>query len=325
MNDIYVNICNGSKFNLTGQLITDTEIINKIKTNILGYFPNKKYNTFPGALPISIERKHFEKIKKFPYYICLKLDGTRFFMYIYSNILYMVNRKFEIYKMCEILIDDCLFDGELIHTNKWEFVIHDTIVIYGTNVSYCNLTQRLEHIDEFLTDNEKHMTYIQFEIKNKKFFKFQKNEISALKNYIKENGAKIDGIILTPTLLPICSGCQTTLYKWKPPTSHTVDFKIKIEDNYIKAFVYDNVDKLYAMMEENSKEGITFKNALNFKSEDIVECSYSRDTDAFTPLFVRHDKEHPNSLNTVERTLFNISENILLSDIISLMNTINLN
>ena len=52
----------------------------------------------------------------------------------------------------------------------------------------------------------------------------------------------------------------------------------------------------------------------NFSNNCILECLFNKDEQNFSPILVRTDKEHANSLRTVERTLFNASENILIEE-----------
>ena len=47
-------------------------------------------------------------------------------------------------------------------------------------------------------------------------------------------------------------------------------------------------------------------------------CIFDKDKNNFIPILVRTDKTHPNSLRTIERTLFNISENIKIQDFMSI-------
>mgnify|MGYP003331462792 CR=1 FL=1 len=54
----------------------------------------------------------------------------------------------------------------------------------------------------------------------------------------------------------------------------------------------------------------------NYKNGCILECKFKNDN--FDPFLIRTDKTHPNSLRTIERTLFNISENIQIEDFISI-------
>ena len=51
-----------------------------------------------------------------------------------------------------------------------------------------------------------------------------------------------------------------------------------------------------------------------FQSSYRVKALFNKETQNFTPLLIRTDKNYPNSLRTVERTLFNAHENITLEE-----------
>ena len=55
-----------------------------------------------------------------------------------------------------------------------------------------------------------------------------------------------------------------------------------------------------------------------YKNECIVECTFNNETSNFEPILIRTDKTHPNSMRTIERTLFNINENIKISDFMAI-------
>jgi hypothetical protein len=108
------------------------------------------------------------------------------------------------------------------------------------------------------------------------------------------------------------------MFKWKP--EHTVDFLIRFKENKdLSAFVY-NKGKLvhFANIIYEQVEGEKFIDKFytlkNVKNECILECLYNKNLQNFTPLLVRTDKNYPNSLRTVERTLFNAQEDIQIEE-----------
>ena len=124
-----------------------------------------------------------------------------------------------------------------------------------------------------------------------------------------------------PENLPIISGTQYSMLKWKPKNKHTFDFLLKEADIGLKAYVFHlgNLN-IFANIHAKTEQGKEFieksKQLDNYKNECIVECTFDKNN--FSPILVRTDKTHPNSLRTIERTLFNISENIQIEDFISI-------
>lgn len=309
-------------------LVTDTLLLQDIRTLILGFWPNRHNDYFPGPLPVSIELKNFHKLKNYPYVICVKSDGTRYFLLIYKNKSYFIDRSFKVYHIEDVIHDSNthLFDGELIVNNdgKHEYIIHDCICYNGKNISTESLDSRYESIlsfsesiDQYVKDSNE--TKIKIGIK--KFFNI-KTQINEFKEYIKTINHKIDGYILTPLKLPIGTGTQYSLFKWKPLNMHTFDFRIKYDKGIFLAYVLqENTEILFASVSKTTEEGLEFSkklDSLNFKNNDIVECEFNNNTKSFVPIMIRADKIHPNSLYTVEKTMFNIKENITEDELFTL-------
>ena len=149
------------------------------------------------------------------------------------------------------------------------------------------------------------------------------NQISSSLNDFIDNvyskSTNNDGLIFMPEMLPVISGTQYSMLKWKPENKHTFDFLIKENENNLEAFVFHMGSiSPFAKIHENTEDGKEFisktKELSEYKDGCIVECNFNNDKNNFIPILVRTDKTHPNSLRTVERTLFNITENIQLQD-----------
>jgi hypothetical protein len=77
--------------------VTDVKLLQELKSTLLGFWPKRKNNNFPAPLPVSIERKNFDALKKFPYVISLKSNGTRFLLVAFNEHVYIVDRVFDFY------------------------------------------------------------------------------------------------------------------------------------------------------------------------------------------------------------------------------------
>jgi mRNA guanylyltransferase len=122
-----------------------------------------------------------------------------------------------------------------------------------------------------------------------------------------------------PEKLPVMTGTQFSMFKWKPSNKHTVDFLIKVVNENLEAYVYheNNLIK-FANILQNQEPGAKFieqfKQLDNYNTECILECLFLKETQNFKPILIRTDKNFPNSLRTVERTLFNAEENITIDE-----------
>ena len=93
---------------------------------------------------------------------------------------------------------------------------------------------------------------------------------------------------------------------------------LKNESNLIAKVYHLNQLINFANIKADDEHGLDFINKLklleNYKDDSIVECNFDHSTQNFIPILIRTDKTHPNSLRTIERTLFNINENIQIND-----------
>jgi hypothetical protein len=318
-------IPNGPK----GQPIKNKAFINYLTKCITLHYSVKGEQYFPGPQPVSIEKKDFEKFVKYKYNIGLKLDGVRFLMYFIrdknnTTQCILVNRALQYYIINidtdeDAIYNETLLDGELLYnktTSKWDFSIHDAVILCGNKINKQSHSQRLMDtkccIDSFIENKDSNTVNILI----KEFHMF-----SDITNFIDNvyTNVNSDGIIFMPENLPVISGTQYSMFKWKPPDKHTFDFLItEVEDNFEVHVYHLNKMVVFAKIHNNIKEGNEFiqntKNLDNYKNECILECNFDKSINNFKPLLIRTDKTHPNSLRTIERTLFNINENITLND-----------
>jgi hypothetical protein len=289
----------------------------------------KDINSFPGPLPVSLNRADFAKLEKYQYNVSVKTDGTRAILVSYKGTAYFVTRKYEFYRLnynpFEIKSHrkdlDYLVDGELMENGV--YVIHD-LASYGflENDEWCfssrNFSVRHSAILEILKTLKKVKPeeFPPLEIVSKKYYSLKdiaKLESSDLKN---------DGLILIPETRPIGTYTQFNLYKWK--SIHTFDFVVCMEDNRYVFYVTEHIgrpNRCYADMNTHCKEGKEFtrllkENCPGWESGDIVECYCNKDATMYYPKTLRKDKTLPNSLMTIERTILNVIENITFEELV---------
>jgi len=308
------------------------------KTINFHYIVKGRDTFFPGPQPVSIETKDFSKLKDYKYYVSLKLDGYRFLMYFIKdknekNQCIIMNRALNFYNINidaeDTIYNGTLLDGEVLFnkdTNEWDFYIHDALILCGNKINKLSHSIRLSDtrccIESLVNFNNKRNT---LNMKVKDFYEFDEFDSFIENIYNKSNNN--DGIIFMPENLPVISGTQYSMLKWKMQEKHTFDFLIKETNFGLEAHVFHMGNlKLFANIHNSTPEGTYFieqaKKLKNFKNEGIVECSFNKNTNNFTPVLIRTDKTHPNSLRTIERTLFNITENIQIKDFIEIYKNI---
>lgn len=327
----FENLIFNHKNSPVGTLIKNKQFINYLTRSINFYYSVKGNNdlTFPAPQPVSIEKKDFEKLQKYKYYTSVKLDGVRFLMFFIKdknniNQCIIVNRALNYYIIKinaeENLYNGTLLDGEIIFNNtnnNWDFIVHDALILCGNKINKNTFITRINDtkycLESFINYNEDSTLNISV----KEFYEFDNFEYF-IKN-IYNNSTNNDGIIFMPNNLPVISGTQYSMLKWKPKDKHTFDFLLREDNIGLKAFIFHMTKlELFANIHNKTEEGKRFIDKVysleNYKDECIVECSFNIEKNNFDPLLIRTDKTHPNSLRTVERTLFNIKENIELHD-----------
>ena len=316
-----------------GQLIKNKPFISFLTRTINMAYNIKGDNSYPAPQPVSIEKKDFEKLKNFQYNVTLKLDGTRFLLFFMldkhnNKQTILVNRALNFYNI-NIECDSNLFEGQgtlldgelLFKNNKWTFSIHDGLYLCGNKIVRNTHFNRLSDIKCALELYVSNINSNTFYIETKLFYDFKDINDFINNIYLDPDNLKLsDGIILMPNKLPVVSGTQYSMFKWKPDDKHTFDFQINESENSDMVVKVYHLNKLidFANIKYLTEQGKEFIDKLksldNYSNDCIVECYFNKDKQNFTPFLIRTDKTHPNSLRTIERTLFNIKEDISIDD-----------
>ena len=296
-----------------------------------------KRDYFPGAQPVTVERKNFETIKKEKYMICEKSDGERAVLILINindkPMCFIINRNNELYFMDfsfkKEVFEGSIFDGEIIKTKKtaesegsWNYLIHDCMVYNGS--SFMEISHRLRYacVVDFITKRYINKPTDCFNIKTKLFYKYGPELVKTWEHINKTSENKIDGLIFTPINEHIKFGRDYTLLKWKE--EHTVDFSVKKIGIKINLYYIKNkgtqVFKVLSKGTENYDLILKYltENDLLKREKDakdvIIEFKIPK-KDYFTPYRLRLDKDRPNGEITVINTLKNIEENIKIEEI----------
>ena len=330
-----VEFCNSRAFKIDSRELRE-KIFLKCES-ILGMGLKRDY--FPGAQPVTIEKKDILKLKQ-NYMVCEKSDGERGVLILLNidskPMCFMINRNNELYFMDfsfkKEIFEGSIFDGEIIETvktKKWNYLMHDCLAYNGK--SFMNAPHNLRYacIIDFITRRYSHKETDCLYMKTKLFYKYGP-EIEKTWTHIKKTTEnEIDGLIFTPINEPIKFGRDYNLLKWKE--FHTVDLLTKIEHTtmnlyYIKKSShilyktfdidsenYNNVISFFKDVEEDPKQ---------LKSGVIIEFKYSIHNDIFTPYRLRFDKDKPNGEITVTNTLKNIQEDIKIKELNGLLHSL---
>lgn len=320
-----------SKVTLEGNTlykITTPKLVQRLTNEVCGYWKIPDYEDkkrFPGAQPVSIEKKNFKIVKDSSYVVCAKLDGERFLLLATRvpedlsnkdskmlNVSFLVSRNLEFYiitcgwssKMYE---GGILLDGELVNNS---FIVHDTINGGGNIVSNRTWDVRWRTADKLIHTSDSSKNTLNISLK--KFF-LVKN-LKDLFNEIDDLAIPSDGIVFYPMKDPIHYRAQPNLFKWKPPGHHTIDFKVDIQGDRVKLLTWGNKRTIDFDEVPLSKFGCID----DLKTGDIIEFSTMAEDGkiCFQPILRRDDKPVGNNLYTVRKTLLNVKENITKENLI---------
>lgn len=121
------------------------------------------FQHFPGANPISIERKDIETIVKHDYLVALKTDGVRYLLLMTTKpnstepISIMIDRTLKMYEIEiwaseEYYFKGCLLEGELVWDScqSLNYIVFDVIMLKGLKCNDMNYRNRLDVIQNHI-------------------------------------------------------------------------------------------------------------------------------------------------------------------------------
>jgi len=292
----------------------DSELEKTVISFIHASWGTENNGYFPGPQPISIERKHFQVLKKGEYFVCEKSDGVRnllvSLMFRDKKLCLFVNRAFNIIlvslNLPKIAYTGTILDGELVDGT---FLVYDAVKVSGVDLKKSNLVNRLTSAENVVNGILK-MKTDPIIVKLKTFYNL-KNFSTFYNEHLPSVQYKIDGLIFTPVNEHVCTGTQESMFKWKPRDSNTIDFQAKKWNNEKWGLYVQEKGRLIFESE------LSLAKTPEWITEDcIVECQYMCDEEPrwWKPVGLRVDKKHPNNRKTFYRTLVNIRENINVTE-----------
>ena len=310
--------------------------------------------TFPGSQPVSLTRKNLDSLKRTPYVVCEKSDGERHMLLIYKEVVYLIDRMFNIYRVANISFPDMkstsLLDGELIMDASDKegskpiirYLIYDAVNVRGKDVSQETLLFRLRLAFLELIRPRTPISNEPFSIYVKDFFDVQ-HSADIVFPYGLRLPHECDGLIFTPADDPYKPGTCHRLLKWKPAHLNTVDFILELvmgfEQDQIHAKLLPavaGVQKFTGIWLARTGPMWTWlvenRNKLNGK---VVECGWDPKAYTFVPSSsreyvvtgswvqdggwvlhrVRDDRTTPNDESVVEKVKASIADGISITDL----------
>ena len=280
----------------------------------------------PAPNPVSLMRRDLPRLRRYPYLVSRKLDGTRYLLIIGSNentgegYAFLIDRAYHMYRIQVHTLQDSgitnddiqqgtLLDGELMEDQG--FVIFDIVSDCGVDCKARPYTHRLDRLRALVPALEASAngTAVQLSVKPC----VPLHQVESLQSL--PQGGAADGIIFMPVQQKVLAGMHRSMFKWKP--HNTIDFWM-IDQNGTPGLFFSTKDGLQPIQALHLDLHTYDKDILRH-APCVVECSCRPKKDpAFEVdiLVVRPDKDVPNFERTVRLTLQNIRENIKYEELV---------
>lgn len=278
---------------------------------------------FPGPQPISIDRGHFDIVRRQRYAISLKTDGVRACMVITDvdgvHIVALFDRSLQkaygifiqnvprvLYQVGSILDGEVVFDARL---QRWTFVVFDCFMVSGFPQYQKNLWDRLHAVRACLRSYEP--SPADTLVVHMKSFTSLHDAPPPGREAELQKGSTLptDGYVLMPVDQGIVFGHHPQFFKLK--TCHSVDFVF--QKGSLLVFNHETKRLVKAGILASIPSGGLPEGA-------IVECTlhqyHQQPTKrVWTYVSTRVDKTKGNTLGTLNKTLLNMEENLGYRDI----------
>nr|XP_006626214.1 PREDICTED: mRNA-capping enzyme [Lepisosteus oculatus] len=274
---------------------------------------------FPGAQPVSMDRKNLCLLEQNAYKVSWKADGTRYMMLIDGrNEVYMIDRdnsvfhianlEFPFRKDPRIHLSNTLLDGEMIidKVNGQpvpRYLIYDIVKFNGQPVGQCDFNIRLLCIEkeiisprlEKMKNGQIDKTKEPFSVRNKPFFDIHASRKLLEGSFTSQVSHEVDGLIFQPVGKYKPGRCDDIL-KWKPPSHNSVDFRLKVTKVGGEGLLPQTVGLLYVGSYDRPFSQMKVTKDLKQYDNKIIECNFVNNTWVF--MRQRTDKSFPNSYDT---------------------------
>uniref|UniRef100_A0A9R1SQX2 mRNA-capping enzyme n=2 Tax=Cyprinus carpio TaxID=7962 RepID=A0A9R1SQX2_CYPCA len=274
---------------------------------------------FPGAQPVSMDRRNIRLLEQNVYKVSWKADGTRYMMLIDAkdevhmidrdnSVFHIANLEFPFRKDLRTHLSNTLLDGEMI-VDKVNgqpvprYLIYDIIKFNGQPVGQCDFNRRLLCIEkEIISPRFEKMKLGQidkskepFSVRNKPFFDIHAARKLLEGSFTSQVSHEVDGLIFQPIGKYKPGRCDDIL-KWKPPSHNSVDFRLKITKVGGEGLIPQTVGLLYVGSYDMPFAQMKITKDLKQYDNKIIECTFVNNTWVF--MRQRTDKSFPNSYDT---------------------------
>jgi adenylate kinase family enzyme len=258
---------------------------------------------FVGSHPYSVQRCHFELLRRYPYVISHKVDGVRSLLVVVYGRMFFIDRATVVrstaFSRHLLPWNDTMLDVELLQQRRHCIVI-DVLHTRRGPVYHQSIRERIHSIRDFmpmLADNFECGATVQ------RYYSFRDLRAAI---ELAPPQFPTDGICIVPADQPYRVRNERKSYKFKALEYNTID-------------LYHSDGKLF-MSGDDGRSMLacgTLDNYVSWPSRSILECLPTSET-TWRAKRTRTDKLRPNSSWVVRRILSSIEENITMDELIAL-------
>lgn len=258
---------------------------------------------FPGTHPVHVTRTSLvQSLKRFPYLISKKIDGTRYMMIVAGQRLWFMNRRLDVWKgPCADRLgefDMSVFDVEALHGTV---TIIDAINSCGNCIRSWTLPDRTNTATNLLRVTGQKVGTLNLQAQT---YHDVKDLSKVASNSINDNSC--DGLVFTPKRTSYRLGRNNNLIKWKPAEKNTVDFSFG-EDGKVYCIGGGGDLMCYGNVVDVPKD---------VRAGDVIECLADFDRELWVFDRVRRDKTNPNAQWIVDNIIQSIKDDITTDELI---------
>lgn len=280
--------------------------------HVLGRQRNGRF-ALPGPLPVSLDNRALGTLCQGDYYVCEKNDGERLcilFTQLWGiRICIGFSRNGDAFLINIKQADQSLHQGTILDceiardkAGNVQLIIFDCLCLEGTDLQQRSFSERLDAATVAVgrvlySPSDTARMSVKPAYKFSEFDKFVAYYHDALDHQ------HMDGFIFIPNAMPVVYGRHATMYKWKSPDDHTIDFELGYGNNLL---IFDRAIRksvpVGKLLPGPASQGIPFAGS-------IVECKLVSGNQ-WQLVRVRADKNKGNDMITYRSTLDTIAEHI---------------
>lgn len=331
--------------------VTDQPLLGQVQRRFSELCRYRKKG-FPGAQPVSMDRDNIDYLRREPYKVSWKADGTRYMMLIDGpDAVFFTDRTDAIFKVegmtfltrwdenvhlkGTVLDGEMVIDDDPVHGKVPRYLVYDILTIHKKGedqlVGQTDFNTRLLCIQReiegaratYISNGKIRKEQEPFRIRLKKFWDIQSTSILLGPKFTKkELGHEPDGLIFQPVGHPYQCGRDDKILKWKPCSHNSVDFKLQIQKENRPGMLAKSIGNLYVGGFPQPFGQIKLTRVLRELNHKIIECKWDYDNSCWVFMRERTDKSFPNGYNTAVGVWKSIQQPVTEEILLNIVNSV---